>query len=372
VWTPAARRSTVATRFGAYGARVPTAGLAPSERGPDDVPVSRSDDRSAHSAGGPDAPSADLGAWAAFERALGRAARTDATVLLTGESGSGKTRAAERLHSLGPRAQGPFVAVHVAGLAPTLLEAELFGHEEGAYTGARGARTGRFQRASGGTVVLEGIEALALDLQVKLLRVLQERVVEPLGGSAPVPVDVRIVATSALDLPSEVAAGRFRGDLYYRLAVVPLTVPPLRMRTGELPRLCDELARTAAQRLGVPPLACGVAALERLAAHPWPGNVRELENALERALVLAAGAGTARAELGPEDFEFLDEELAGAAERLAREALAHGVGADELLDALVEAALEQERGNASAAARRIGLTRRAVEYRRARGAKEAS
>ena len=323
--------------------------------------------------------------WAAFERSLervagsepGHAAPTEAgsdsapgpspapvTVLLTGESGSGKSRAARRIHDLSERAKGPFLSVHLAGLAVTLLEAELFGHAAGAFTGAVGERPGRFQRASGGTIVLEAIETLDLSLQVKLLRVLQERVVEPLGSEDFVPVDVRVIATTARDLRGAVEAGDFREDLYYRLAVVPLAVPPLRARAGEpgFAALCGASARSVAARIGAKERPLGGAALELLAAHPWPGNFRELENALERVLVLGRGAGP----IGAEEFSFLRESVRGRAHEIASDAFAAGVGIEELDRAMIEEALRLERGNVSAAARRVGLSRRAFDYRRKR------
>jgi len=281
-------------------------------------------------------------------------------VLLLGETGSGKTRAARALHELSARSAGPLVEVQLAALPATLLEAELFGHEQGAFTGAHRAREGRFVRARGGTIVLDGVECLPLESQVKLLRVLQEREVEPLGSEHPVAVDARVVATSRLDLAGEAAAGRFREDLFWRLAVVTLRLPPLRVRLDELPSLCAELSARSAQRLGLPARAVSDEALARLRAHPWPGNVRELENALERVLVLAAG------ETGPvaaAELEFLGEATAGAVDRMAVEALAHGVGLAELERALLDAALREAHGNLSAAARRLGITRRSFEYR---------
>ena len=182
-----------------------------------------------------------------FEAQLRRVAGSAATVLLAGESGSGKSRAALELHRASDRAAGPFVEVDVSALSPTLVEAELFGHEEGAFTGAHRARRGRFQRADGGTLVLDSIENLAPEQQVKLLRVLQERIVEPLGG-APEEVDVRLVATTAGDLRARVERGEFREDLYYRVAVVTLDVPPLRLRLGELPLLVEVLGEAVAAR----------------------------------------------------------------------------------------------------------------------------
>lgn len=302
--------------------------------------------------------------YAEFLAELSRVTSSDVTVLLEGEPGSGKSFAAEMLHRGGPRADGPFVPVSLGALAPTLLEAELFGHESGAFTGADRARPGRFRQAEGGTLVLEGIEALPLDLQVKLLRVLQEREVEPLGAAEPIPVDVRVVATSAKDLSAEVAAGTFREDLYWRLAVVVLRVPPLRSRVDELGDLSQVLMRRVAERSGVAPCTFGPDVLARLEAHAWPGNVRELENALERVCALrpADDAGDLRAD----EFDFLNEAVAGASDALARTALAQGVGLEDLSAAMIRAALDESRGNASAAARRLGLTRKAFDYRKRR------
>lgn len=310
-------------------------------------------------------PDSSPSAQAAFDGLLTRVAAGDGrtTVLLTGESGAGKSRAAALIHRRSGRANGPLVTAHLAGLSPALIEAELFGHREGSFTGARADRRGRFELADGGTIVLEAVETLAMDLQVKLLRVLQERVIEPVGAEAPVPVDVRVIATTALDLRQAVEQGHFREDLYFRLAVLPLEVPPLRTRVADpaFPALCDGLLGDIAGRLGREVRPLSDAARERLGAHPWPGNFRELENALERVLVL----GPAGAEpIGPGEFDFLGEALHGRAEELAREALAAGVGVADLERALFEAALEECRGNVSAAARALSLSRRAFDYRR--------
>lgn len=301
---------------------------------------------SAADGGATDGGATDGGAWRSFESDIERVAASGvlgpavpATVLLVGESGSGKSRAARQLHQLSPRASGPFVAVQLAALASTLIEAELFGHEAGAFTGASGARLGRFELASGGTLVLEGIETLALELQVKLLRVLQERVVEPLGAESGRSVDVRVIATSAQDLREAVEEGSFREDLYYRLAVVPLSVPPLRARATEpgFEKLCVDLLAEVAARLGVPARRLSEEALGVLSAHPWPGNFRELENALERALVLGGAAGSIEAG----HFGFLDETVQGRAGELARQALACGVTLEDLDAAVLQAALCQ-------------------------------
>jgi len=303
----------------------------------------------------------------AFAAELAQVASTAVTVLLEGESGSGKSRAARTLHALGPRVAGPLVSIDLAALSPSLLEAELFGHEAGAFTGAQHARAGRIRSAAGGTLVLEGVDRLHGELQVKLLRTLQERTVEPLGGETAVPVDVRLVATCASDLRAEVEAGRFREDLYWRLAVVTLRVPPLRARAGDIPELASHLARVAAERVGAPARPFTPGALERLAAHPWPGNVRELENAVERVLVLRPMGEEGEA-VAARELDFLSEATRGVATRLARESLAHGIDLESMIQAMMEEALRQQRGNRSAAARQLGLSRRAFEYRRSRRA----
>jgi len=302
-------------------------------------------------------------AFAAFRAELERVAASPATVLIAGESGVGKGLAAAHLHARSSRREGPLVVAALAAVAPTLLEAALFGHERGAFTDAHRSRLGLFQRASGGTLVLDDVDLLPLGVQGKLLRVLQERVVEPLGAEAPVPVDVRIVATTHKDLAAEVEAERFRLDLYYRIAVVPLAVPPLRARPGDLDELVPALIERVARRLGVPARPVRDEALARLRAHAWPGNVRELENALERVHALGGGGATpvAAAELA-----FLAEPGAGIADELAREALGHGLGVQEMTTAMMRQALAEQRGNVSRAARQVGLTRRAFEYRLAR------
>jgi DNA-binding NtrC family response regulator len=245
----------------------------------------------------------------AFLDTLKTLAVSPATVLLSGEIGVGKTRAARRLHALSDRALEPLVEISLAAIAPTLMESELFGHERGAFTDAKGARLGCFRRAQRGTLVLEDIDAMPLETQVKLLRVIQERVVEPLGGDGPVPIDVRLVVATGSNLQRLVKEGKFREDLYYRLAVVPLEVPPLRARLEDLPVLVEQIVTDRAARIGVAERALDAAAMERLANFPWPGNVRELENALERALVLADARD--QAELQADDFDFLDEALQG-------------------------------------------------------------
>jgi two-component system response regulator FlrC len=217
-----------------------------------------------------------------------RVAKTDATVLLTGESGTGKEVFARYIHDQSPRARGPFVAINCAAIPDNLLEATLFGHEKGAFTGAQGAQAGKFEQADKGTLLLDEISEMPLALQAKLLRVLQEREVERVGGKKPTPVDIRVLATSNRDMAAEVAAGRFREDLFYRLNVFPLAIPALRERPGDIVPLARHFLAMHGARLGRA-AKIGPVAAAKLAAHPWPGNVRELENVMQRSLILAPG-----------------------------------------------------------------------------------
>jgi two-component system response regulator FlrC len=217
-----------------------------------------------------------------------RVAKTDATVLLTGESGVGKEVFARYIHDQSTRAGGPFVAINCAAIPDNLLEATLFGYEKGAFTGAQTAQAGKFEQANGGTLLLDEISEMPLGLQAKLLRVLQEREVERVGGKKPVALDIRVLATSNRDMASEVRVGRFREDLYYRLNVFPLEIPALRQRPGDiLPLARHCLARQAAASRRAARFAA--AAEARLVAYTWPGNVRELENVVQRALIMTAG-----------------------------------------------------------------------------------
>ncbi len=222
-------------------------------------------------------------------KTIGRVAASDAAVLILGESGTGKELVARAIHYHSRRREGPFVAVNMTALPSELIEAELFGHERGAFTGATEARVGRFREAHGGTLLLDEIGDLPLALQAKLLRVLQERIVTPLGGRQSVPIDVRIVASTHRDLAALVAEKKFREDLYFRLNVIPVRIAPLRERRGDVPLLVSHFVERFSQELGVPRRWPTETALERLCRHAWPGNVRELENAVKRALVLASG-----------------------------------------------------------------------------------
>jgi two-component system response regulator HydG len=220
-----------------------------------------------------------------------------ATVLITGESGTGKERVAQAIHEASPRKDGPFVKLHCAALAETLLESELFGHEKGAFTGANTRREGRFKMAHGGTLFLDEISEISPAIQVKLLRVLQEREFERVGGNETLKVDVRIIAATNRDLANLVRDGRFREDLYYRLNVVSLRLPPLRARREDIPMLANHFLARFAREAGRTIEGFAAEAMSALSQHNWPGNVRELENAVERAVVMTPGSHVGREHL---------------------------------------------------------------------------
>jgi two-component system nitrogen regulation response regulator GlnG len=228
---------------------------------------------------------------------VGRVARTEMTVLLMGESGTGKELVARAVHSNSARAAGPFITVNMAALPRDLIESELYGHEKGSFTGAVERRPGKFELASGGTLFLDEIGELPLELQAKLLRVLQEREIDRVGGSRPLAVDVRVVAATNADLTRSVEEGRFRRDLYYRLAVVPIRLPPLREREADVVLLARHFLGRYGQQLKGRSVALGKDAEPLLLAHPWPGNVRELQNVIQRALLKLNGQRIGAAEL---------------------------------------------------------------------------
>jgi two-component system response regulator HydG len=295
-----------------------------------------------------------------------KVAAADATVLILGESGTGKELLARTLHRVGPRAQGPFVAFDCSALAPSLLEAELFGHEKGAFTGAGRARRGLFREAHGGTIFLDEIGDVAPSVQNKLLRVLQEREIKPVGGDHVVPIDVRVVAATNKDLRALVARGDFREDLYWRLAVVPIQVPPLRERREDIPLLAGHILgrrRGAAKTSSTGaryPTALTQDALARLMGYHWPGNIRELENVLSRAAILCDG----------EKIRASDLDLAGLAPTAAAPArasagLTPGRRLKDIVDdaaaaverAAISEALAEAGGSPAAAARLLGVSR---------------
>ncbi len=276
---------------------------------------------------------------------LRRIAPTPATVLLTGESGSGKEVAARALHRMSPRAAGPFVPVNCAAIASELIESELFGHVKGAFSGAHSSREGLFYYARGGTLFLDEIAEMPAAAQAKLLRVLEERRIRPVGSEQQIPVDVRVIAATNRDLKTEVASHRFRQDLYYRLQVVEVHLPALRERPEDIPALLEHFLGTLAVDLGMPPLEIDSRTLARLAAYDWPGNVRELKNLVERSLILGWF------DLGPEPE--------------APPPVEGGAAASESLEVVekrhILAVLLACEGNKSEAARYLGVSRKTLE-----------
>src|SRR5688500_13279544 len=220
-----------------------------------------------------------------------KVAETDATVLVRGESGTGKELVAREVHERNSeRSQGPFVAVNCAALPSELIESELFGHEKGAFTGAAARRQGKFEQANGGTLFLDEIGDMSSNVQAKLLRALEERRIERLGGNESIPVDVRIVSATHRPLEQEIGNGNFRADLFYRLQVVTIEIPPLRDRREDIPLLAETFATAAAEKFNLPERPIAQNALRRLLEYNWPGNVRELKNAMDRAVILAEGS----------------------------------------------------------------------------------
>jgi len=291
---------------------------------------------------------------------LRQAAPTSATVLLGGESGTGKELAARMLHDLSPRAAGPFVPVNCAAIPETILESELFGYEKGAFTGAFGRKEGRLERAHGGTLFLDEIGEMPAGLQVKLLRFLQDGVVERLGGTQPVQVDARIVAATNKDLAAEVKAGRFRDDLYYRLHVVSVRMPPLRERPEDVPLLASAFLRRLAEKNEKTVSGFTPAAMAALEAFPWPGNVRQLEHAVEHAVVLCRGEAI--------DVGDLPEAVRAASPRPASTAagtisLPVGTPMEEVERIVIRETLRHTRGDKNLAARILGIAARTI-YRK--------
>jgi len=307
------------------------------------------------------APCGIVGQTAAIDavrRLIERLSPAPSTVLITGETGTGKELVAEALHRMSPRGGAPFVKINCGALPETLVESELFGHERGAFTGAAQARAGRFELAHGGTLFLDEIGELPPAVQVKLLRVLQDGMVDRIGATESRRVDVRLLAATHRDLDEEVGRGRFRQDLLFRIRVVELKVPPLRERLDDLPLLVEFFLDKQSKRLGVARPTVGPGTLDALRARPWPGNVRELENAVERAVLLARGPS-----IGPEDFaidatgEGAGAQPAAGIKSAAREAAATAERR------LIRAALDSTGGNVTRAARRLGLSRRGLQLK---------
>jgi DNA-binding NtrC family response regulator len=287
-------------------------------------------------------------------KAIARAAGSDATVLVLGESGTGKEMVARVLHARSQRARCPFVAINCAAVPENLLESELFGHEKGAFTGAIGRRIGRFERASAGTLFLDEIGDMSMALQSKILRALQEREVERVGGAAPIPIDVRIVAATNRDLQAAVQEGKFREDLYYRLAVVTLTLPPLRERGGDLDLLAMHFLATYAREHGRPVRAVAEEVITALRRHPWPGNVRQLRNAVERAVVMSEGAVLLPQHLPPEILVPPDAPCTNGTRPPPEPPM---VTLEEMEHQMIRRALRESGSNVTLAAERLGIHR---------------
>ncbi len=287
-----------------------------------------------------------------------QAAASTATILVEAESGTGKELLARMVHRQSQRSSGPFVAVNCAALPENLLESELFGFEKGSFTGAGTSKPGKFELAHRGTLLLDEIGEMAPILQAKLLRVLQEREVDRVGGKEPIRIDVRVIATTNRDLTSLVRAGAFREDLYYRLNVIRLTIPPLRERGGDIPLLVDFFCKRYGREFGKDGIRCGPAALERLCAHSWPGNVRELENSIQRAVALSLGPevtvedlllGPASAAVGGDRTATSESDLPGS-----------GTTMREMERQLICRTLEKTGGNRTHAAKVLGISLRTL------------
>jgi DNA-binding NtrC family response regulator len=307
----------------------------------------------------PTAGSAPLiGSGAAMQtlrQRIAQVAPTDETVLISGESGTGKELVARQIHLASRRAQGTLVSFNCPALSPQLMESELFGHERGAFTGAEAPRVGRFELADQGTVLLDEITEIELALQAKLLRVLQEKSFERVGSSDTRQVDVRVLATTNRDLSHEVKEGRFRQDLYFRLAVVPIHVPPLRRRREDIPELVAHFLTRAAQRLEQPVPAVHEDARDLLLQYPWPGNVRELENIVTRACVLCGGGPITAHQLQP----WLTDSPAGSIEPgggfADGAAIAAGMSLEAMERRLIEATLDHYQGHRVKTAKALGI-----------------
>jgi two-component system NtrC family response regulator len=285
----------------------------------------------------------------------GRVAASDATVLITGESGTGKELLAKGVHYNSLRADGPFVAVNCAAIPENLIESELFGHVKGSFTGAIRDKEGKFELADGGTLFLDEIGDLRIDLQAKILRALQERHVDRVGGVAPIPVDVRVIAATNKDIERSVKEGSFREDLYYRLSVIPLRMPPLRERKDDILLLVDHFVKKFNPSRDV---SVTREALDVLTAYGWPGNVRELENAIERASVLKRGNT-----ITPDELPDKLRKEKTSVENIILNLPDEGISLEDLEKKLIIRALERHKGNQTRAAEYLDITRPTLIYR---------
>lgn len=288
----------------------------------------------------------------------GQVARRDSTVLITGESGTGKELLAKAIHQNSLRAGKPFIAVNCGALPETLVESELFGHTKGAFTGAAGDRAGKFEAANEGTIFLDEIGELPLNMQVKILRVLQEREVDKIGSSHPVKVNVRIIAATNRDLKTQVEDGNLRGDLYYRLSVITIELPPLRERREDISALVAHFLKRFSERYNTGRLSLADDAMETLIKYDWPGNIRELENVVERVSVLATGSQIVISDL-PVEVRSGRSRIASIGLKLPDE----GISLEEIEKEILVQALEKHHGNQTRAARYLNISRKTLIYR---------
>ncbi|MBM9519663.1 sigma-54-dependent Fis family transcriptional regulator [Desulforhopalus vacuolatus] len=297
-------------------------------------------------------------------RLAGEVSKTDTTVLLRGESGTGKELLSRATHLNSPRAALPFLPVNCAAIPATLLEAELFGYEKGAFTGAAQQKKGKFEIASGGTLFLDEIGDMELDVQSKFLRVLESKNIERLGGTRIIPTDVRIIAATNKDLEAMVTEGSFREDLYYRLSVFPIHIPPLRERRDDIEPLCNYFIKEFSEAFGRRPPVFSDKVLELFQSHPWNGNIRELRNVLERAMILSKGDRITTAHVilsgGPVAKPVDNMGAQQMVEQLVRR---HRVGLEELEKRYIQFAMEESGHNVSRAARLLNLSRATLRYR---------
>jgi transcriptional regulator with GAF, ATPase, and Fis domain len=297
------------------------------------------------------------------------------SVLIEGETGTGKTTIARWIHHHGPRAQHPLVEMNCSALPENLAESELFGHERGAFTDARSARMGLFEAASGGTLFLDELPSLSLGLQAKVLKALEDHKIRRLGGRKEIPVDVRIVAATHQDLRRLMESGAFRADLFHRLDLYRIQLPPLRERPGDIPDLAERLIKGICQRHRLSPKPLTAAGLRRLQSCPWPGNVRELAHELERAVVFEEGPTLSLEQLQPAPGHTSPAATAGDKHDWINPEFVipeEGFELDAAINRLIQRAMDQTKGNVSAAARLLGVTRDYLRYRLSGGKSGAS
>jgi DNA-binding NtrC family response regulator len=307
-----------------------------------------------------------IGSGAAMQQVfetIQKVAETDLTVLIRGESGTGKELVAQALHNRSARKNRPFVAVNCAAISRELVESELFGHEKGAFTGADARRQGRFEAAEGGTIFLDEIGDMSPETQAKILRVLQERSFERVGGTNPIEVDVRVVAATHRNLEEEVKKGNFRDDLYYRLKVVEIDLPALRERSQDVPALAQRFLEEVTERLGREKKNIGESALTTLARYPWPGNVRELRNVIEQAVVLASGPTVEASDLNLHGGGDAAESPAGGGYGEVPFSEAKKRAVEGFERAFLLQALRDNDGNISRAAESIGMVRQSLQQK---------